>query len=276
MVSARLPAVLVMMTLGITFAPVPVEAGPTSTAIREAAEYVLKKFGRGSAGSTVDELAENTAKVVAKHGDEALPFIRSSGHAGFNALAEAGQQAPDVIRLHVRKGDEALWIVSEPKKLAIFLRHGDSAADALLRHPGIADDLIERFGLPAAGALNSVSRPAAQRMGTAATEGLFSATPRSSELFSVIARSGDGAMEFIWRNKGALTVAAVLGSFLNDPEQYFRGARTLIVDPVVHPVVTSVNWTLVLLFAMVLAFLVLAIRKRTSSTSSGRRKQKSS
>lgn len=276
MVSARLPVALVIVVLGGTFAPVPAESGPTSTAIREAAEYVMKKFGRGPAGNTLDEVAESTAKVVAKHGDEALPFIRSSGHAGFKALAEAGDQAPDVIRLYARKGDEAVWIISEPKKLAIFLRHGDSAADALLRHPGIADDLVERFGLPAADALNSVSRPAAQRMGTAATEGLFTATPRSPELFSVLARHGDQAMDFIWRNKGALTATALLASFLNDPEPYFSGARTLIVDPVVEPIVTSVNWTWVIVFAIAVAFLAYIAAKRIRSRSEISKKRRQS
>lgn len=275
MVSNRFLVSLAILSMGAILASMPAESGVTSVTIREAAEFVVKKFGRGSAGRTVDEVAQNTAKMVAQHGDEAIPFLRSSGHAGFQALTQAGDQAPDIIRLYARRGDEAIWIVSEPKKLAIFLKHGDTAANALLRHPGIADDLIDRFGISAAGALNNVSRQGAQRMGAAATEGLFTATPRSTELFSVISRHGDRAMDFIWRNKGALTVTAALGSFLNDPEPYFSGARSLIVDPVVEPVVSSVNWTLIFVIAVVLAFLVLAIRTRTRALSSARKHRKS-
>ena len=66
--------------------------------------------------------------------------------------------APEVIKLYAKRGDEALWVISEPKRLVIFIKHGDSAADALIKHPGIADVLIKRFGDDAATALNGLSR----------------------------------------------------------------------------------------------------------------------
>jgi hypothetical protein len=72
---------------------------------------------------------------------------------------------------------------------------------------------------------------------------VFSATRRSAELLSVVRRYGDGAMDFIWRNKGALTVATLLGTFLADPEAYVSGAKQLVVDPMLAPIVRSTNWT---------------------------------
>jgi len=39
------------------------------------------------------------------------------------------------------------------EKLTIFLNHGDTVAEALLKLPGIADDLIEKFVTHATGAL---------------------------------------------------------------------------------------------------------------------------
>ena len=41
----------------------------------------------------------------------------------------------------------------------------------------------------------------------------------------VIERYGDRALTFVWRNKGALTVATMLETFLADPEP---GDRSLI------------------------------------------------
>lgn len=230
-------------------------ANPAATVFREAAELIFKKFGKGAAGQTVEEVTKATTKAVAKHGDEALPLLRNTGHAGFTALKQAGKNAPAVIKLYARKGNEALWVISEPKKLAIFIKHGDSAADALLKHPGIADSLIGRYGDEAVGALNNISRQSAQRLGMAVDNGLLTATERSSELLPVIRRYGDKAMDFIWRNKGSLAVTSVLVSFLADPQVYISGAKELVIDPVASPVVENTNWTLLIAGVLVVVFM---------------------
>ena len=203
-------------------------AGPASSAVRETAEFIVSKFGRGAAGQSVEEVTAATAKAIATHGDSALPLLRKTGHAGFTALDQAGDKAPDVIKLFSRRGDEAIWVISEPKKLAIFIKHGDSAADALLKHPGIADGLIGRYGDNAVGALNTVTRQSAQRLSMAADDGLLSATARSPELLTVVRKYGDEAMDFIWKNKGSLAVASVLATFLADPQSYISGAKELM------------------------------------------------
>lgn len=237
------------------------EAGAATSAVRETAEYILQKFGRGAAGQTVEEVSESTARAMARYGDGVAPLVRATGHRGFAALEQAGAQAPDVIKLFARKGDEAVWVISEPKKLSIFLKHGDSAADALIKHPGIADDLVKRFGDDAVGALNGVSKRGAQRLGMLADEGVLTATPRSPELLSVARRYGDAGMDFIWRNKGALTVTALLGKFLTDPEAYISRAKQLVVDPVLAPIAQTTNWTWIIAGALLVAFLPVITRR---------------
>jgi hypothetical protein len=231
---------------------------------------VLQKFGRGGAGQTVEEVADTTARAIARHGDEVVPLVRHAGHRGFAALEQAGDQAPEVIRLFARNGDEAVWLISEPGKLRLFLKHGDSAADALIRHPGIADDLIGRFGDEAIGALNGVSKQGAQRMAIAAEEGVFSATRRSPELLSVVRRYDDEAMDFIWRNKGALTVAALLGKFLADPGAYISGAKQLLVDSVVAPIARNTNWTWIIGGGMLVLLLPVIARRIRRAWVAGR------
>lgn len=235
-------------------------AGPAATALREAAEFIMAKFGKGAAGQTVEEVAEATAKAVTKHGDDALPLLRNSGHAGFTALKEAGESAPDVIKLYTRKGDEALWVISQPKKLAIFIKHGDSAANALLKHPGIADNLIGRYGDDAVGALNGISRQSAQRLNMLADDGLLAGTQRSGELLPVIRKYGDEAMNFIWKNKGALAVTSVLTTFLADPQAYISGAKELVVTPILEPIARSTNWTFIFAGILVILFLLFITR----------------
>ncbi len=235
-------------------------AGPAATAVRETAEFILGKFGKGAAGETVEQVVERTARAVAIHGEEALPFLRSAGHRGFAALREAGEQAPAVLRLYARKGDEALWIVSEPDKLALFLRHGDAAADAMLRHPGIADALLRQYGDEAAAALNQLSRQSAQRLSMAAEEGLLTATSRSGELLGVIRQYGDGAMEFIWQHKGSLAVTGILATFLADPRPYISGGKELVVEPLVQPIAREINWTLLVFAVLLIALLPTIVR----------------
>jgi len=244
------------MTVALTLIASPLGfSGTAGTAIRETAEFVLSKFGRGVAGQTLEEVTEATTKAVARHSDEVLPLLRKSGHAGFTALDEAGAKAPEVIKLYARRGDEAIWVISEPKKLAIFIKHGDAAADALLKHPGIADNLIGRFGGDAVGAMNSLSRQSAQRLSMVSDDGLLTATARSSELLTVVRKYGDEAMDFIWKNKGSLAVASVLTTFLADPQTYISGAKELIIDPIAAPIAKGTNWTLLILGVLVVVFL---------------------
>ena len=245
---------LVLLLVVILGQSVPVDAGVATSAIRETSEFILKKFGKGVAGETAEQIASKTTKVLAKHGDECLPLLRRSGHAGFQALEEAGEQAPDVIKLFAKRGDEAVWIISQPKKLTIFLKHGDTAAEALLKHPGIADDLIQKYGINAGGALTRVSRTQAQRLSMMAADGTLDAMPQTTELLAVIRKYGDEAMEFVWKNKGSLAVATVLATFLSDPESYISGAKQLIVDPFLEPIAKNTNWTLIILVCLAVVF----------------------
>jgi hypothetical protein len=235
---------------GCLLAPLNGVAGLFTTPAREVGDAIFSKFGKGAAGSSADEITSAATNAIARHGKDAAPLLKNSGHAGFQALDIAGDKAPEVIKLYAKRGDEALWVISEPKRLAIFIKHGDSAADALIKHPGLADNLVERFGGDAATALTAISKPSAQRLAMVAEEGLLNASARNPELLPVIRLYGDSAMEFIWKNKGALAVASVLGTFLADPNAYISGVKELAV-----PVLSSINWTLIVAGILTVLFL---------------------
>ncbi|MFM8470795.1 MAG: hypothetical protein ACKODH_12675 [Limisphaerales bacterium] len=236
------------LALAISLACANAFAGVTTAALREAAEAIMRKFGRGAAGETAEQVAEALGKTIAKHGEESLPLIRSAGHRGVTALEEAGAKAPEVIKLFAKRGDEALWIISEKGKLAIFLKHGDSAAEALLKHPSIADSLINQFGKPGATALNAVSQKSAQHLAMLAEEGALTKLGRQEELLQLVGRRGDAAMEFVWKHKGPLAVTAVLTTFLASPDKYIDGTKKLITDPIF----AQINWTVIVCIALVI------------------------
>jgi uncharacterized membrane protein (DUF106 family) len=62
-------------------------------------------------------------------------------------------------------------------------------------------------------------------------------------------------MDFIWKNKGSLAVAAVFGTFLADPQTYISGAKELVVSPVIEPIARSTNWTLIIAGVLIVVFL---------------------
>lgn len=218
----------------------PASAGPTAKAAREAAEYLMRKFGREVASESAEKLTTRIEAVALRHGDEAISAVRRTGPRGLRAVERAAGNGGDVARLLSRQGDEALWIVENPKRLSLFLNHGDEAASAMLKHKGLAEPLIETFKQPAAQALSSLGGQNARRLSMMAADGELAALGRSGPLLSTIARYGDKGMDFVWRNKKALAVAGVLATFLADPQPFIDGTRDLATG-LVRPLAESVG-----------------------------------
>jgi len=136
----------------------------------------------------------------------------------------------------------------------IIVKYGDDAAEAMIKHGEIAQPLIGKFGDSAALALKTVSSQNARRISMLEDAGELATIGRTPELLTVVAKYGDAAMDFVWNNKGTLTVAAVLTAFLSDPEPFINGTRDLaqtvgtsLVQPIAQEVGKRTNWTIVIL-----------------------------
>jgi hypothetical protein len=203
-----------------------VVANPPAIVIREVAEYLMKKSS-GLAAKGAQAVTSQVTDVVTKYGADALPFLRKAGPDGLQILDNAGANAPDVIKLVLKRGDEADYVISKPRNLAIFVKHGDNAIDALAKHPGLAEDLIERFGSSGATAMTKVSRANAQHLAILAKKDPVMAAGQADQLLKIVGKYGDNAAEFIWKNKVVLASTTVLAAFLADPEPYLNGAKDL-------------------------------------------------
>lgn len=203
-----------------------VGANPPVIVIREVAEYLMKKSS-GLAAKGAQAVTSQVTDMVTKYGADALPFLRKAGPDGLQILDNAGANAPDVIKLVLKRGDEAVYVISKPRNLAIFVKHGDNAINALAKHPGLAEDLIERFGSSGAAAMTKVSRANAQHLAILAKKDPVMATGQADQLLKIVGKYGDKAAEFIWKNKVVLASTAVLAAFLADPEPYLNGAKDL-------------------------------------------------
>ena len=106
-------------------------------------------------------------------------------------------------------------------------RHVDDAARAVTPHLKVGMTLVP-LARSSSRAMTALAPRNARRLAMLAEDGARARSGRWGELVAVIERHGDRAMDFIWRNKGALAVATALGTFLADPEAFLGGGRERI------------------------------------------------
>ena len=251
------------------------EAVPTK-AIQEAVEYVSKKFAADVGQESAETLSARLATLAGKHGDDAIAAFRKVGPRAFHVVEQAGKHADGAVKLMARHGDDALYVLDNPQRMSLFARYGDEAAEAMIRHKGLAAPLIEKFREPAFRALNALDGQNARRLAMLADEGTLAKIGQADKLMGVIEKYGNRAADFIWRNKGTLAVGAALTAFLKDPQPFIDGTRDLATvagQPVADAVketaresARSTNWTMVWIAALVLAALMLLIRTRRKHT----------
>ena len=274
-----LVVVLVLVILALTARPV--FADLKAKAAQELAEYVLERFGREAAKDGPQALARRIEQSALRHGDDVFKVVRELGPRGLRLIEEAGGLSNPVASLLARYGEPgAVWVVSRPRGMAIFLRHGEEAARVLVKHQGIAEPLVDQLGVPAVSALQAVGTRNARKLGMTAERELAQ-IGRTPELLQVIGSYGDRAMDFVWKQKASLATAAVLAAFLANPEPFITGAKDfseLIAQNAVKPVVeipakiamksvSRINWTLILLVVIGMGTLYLGVRMRAKGRS---------
>jgi len=232
---SAIPAVLVL-----SGAAADAVAAVPAKVVTETMEFLIKRYGDDVLREGTETVTEQVTKVAAKYGDEGLDAVRKVGPKGIKVIQEAGEKGLDAVKLINRYGDDAVWVISKPKGMAIFVKYGDDGAKALIKHKGIAEEVIEAHGKSAVGALNAVGTREARQIAMLQKDGILRAGQQGDELFDVIIKHGDKAMAFIWRNKGALAVGAVLATFLTNPDAYIDGALTLPKEAV-----KNTNWTVI-------------------------------
>ena len=261
-----IPAGLVLAALASSATAVP------SKAISEAAEFVARTFAREMGEETTETLAAKLTRLAEKHGDEAVDAFRKVGPRTFQLTEAAGRHADDAIRLMARRGPDAAFVLENPRRMTLFVRYGDDAAEAMLKHKGIAAPLIERYRAPAATMLRNLDPRNGRRLNMLMDEGFLTRTGKADELLAICGQYGDRAADFIWRNKGALLVGTALAAFLQDPDPFLDGTRdlaSLTVAPVAQAAkdvavesARRTNWTAVWLAIVGMAALLIVLRGR--------------
>jgi hypothetical protein len=250
----------------------PVHAQARSKLATEAAEYVMQRFGRQAAKEGVGSLAGKIESYAARHGDGFFTAVKRVGPSAFHLVEEAGEHAPQVVGILGRFGEDgAVWVVSRPRAMKLFLEHGEEAAAVLAKTHGVAEPAVAALGKPAVSAFESLATgQSARRLAMMASEGgELAAMGRTPEVLGVIAKYGDPAMEFVWRHKGVLASGVAITAFIADPQPYISGAKDIaqvVAENAVKPlaevpatiareaageVARNTNWTLIFSFVVV-------------------------
>lgn len=243
------------------------QAAVPTKVVTETVEFLVKRYGDDVVREGAETITEQVTKVAAKYGDEGLEAVRKVGPRGIKVIEEAGDHGLDAVKLINRYGDDAVWVISKPKGMLHFVKYGDDGARAMIRHKGIADDIIEAHGKAAVDALNSVGTQQARRIAMLQKDGVIVAGSEGDKILAVVVRYGDKAMDFIWRNKAALAVSAGLVTFLANPDAYINGTKELLVEGVSRPatevgkeVARNTNWTTLGLAGIALLGVLAALR----------------
>lgn len=245
-----------------------------SALAREAAEYVMRKFGKEAAEVGVETLTRKIETLAIKHGDDVFLAVQKVGPRTLRIVEEAGEHGLKSIKLMARFGEDAVWVVAKKNRLVIFVKYGDNAAESMMKHGEIAESLLVAFGRPAAGAMKAVNSQNARRLAMMADDGQLTKIGRTPELLEVVGKHGDRAADFVWRNKGALTVVAALTAFLANPEPFLDGATDItkiVSENAVKPLANvpgqvaseaakNTSWTLVIVCAVFVLGLLAAAR----------------
>jgi hypothetical protein len=256
----------------------PSYADAKSTLAVDAAEYVVQRFGRQAVREGTESLAARIEVYAARHGDEFYAAVRKVGPSAFRLVEEGGEHAPQVVGILSRYGEDgAVWVVSRPRAMNLFLEHGEEAAAVLAKTRGVAEPAIAALGKPSVNAFASLTTgQSARRLAMLAEGGELTASGRASDVLGVIAKYGDPAMDFLWRHKEVFASGALLAAFIADPEPFINGVKDItkaVVEEAAKPLaeasgkiaidvasvaVRNIDWNLVFkgLLAILLVFVI--------------------
>jgi hypothetical protein len=245
---------VVALVLCLLYTPA-VQAQGKAKLAKEVAEGLFERFG-AKVGRSVPELTARIEGLAARYGDEAILAARKGGPSAVGLMEAAGADGAKAVRVLSIYGEQgASRVLSRPTAMKQFLQHGEEAAGVLVKHPGVAESLVERGGMQAVKALSTVGPQNGRRLAML-MEGELANAAHHPALLEVVAKHGDTAVNFLWQNKATLAGGAALAAFLANPEPFLNGASVLgenVVKPVTGGIFNLLNTALIGIGVLLLA-----------------------
>ena len=102
---------------------------------RELVEFVSRRFGKEVAEEGSEVLTRKVESLLVTYGDEVAEAVRKVGPRSIQLLDDAAAEGvQQSARLLAKHGDEAIWVVGNQGRRAIAARLGDDAAEAMIKH----------------------------------------------------------------------------------------------------------------------------------------------
>ncbi len=218
-------------------------------ALKEIAKRIFKTAPK-SAGLTMRKINQQLVRLSTRYGDDGVKLASISGYKGLkvitNASDDVGRKLVGVFR---RMGARAVPVINNKTSRALFLQYGDNAANAIIRHPGLAEQIIVKYGSKGASLVKGLGDQGAYRL-TKLFVRNKALVKNGEKYIDVVQRYGSKALNFIWDHKGALAVASIGATFLNNPEPYINGTVKLASIPL-----SAVNWNWIAIPLVLILFL---------------------
>src|SRR6516162_6618523 len=149
---------------GLILLPAPALGGVRSTLVREAVETIVRRFGKEAAKEGTEALTKRLERLATQHGPNVIEAARGTGPRALRLIEDAGEHGGIAARLLAHHGDKAVALAGSRRSLTLIAKYGDAAAEAMLKHPGIAEPLIETLGQPGMSALNAIGARGGRRL----------------------------------------------------------------------------------------------------------------
>jgi hypothetical protein len=207
----------------------------------ETAEWLARKFAPQLGQTTTQALTQRISAFAGKYGDDALLALRKVGPEAFQLVEKAGTHGSKAARLLALHGEAgASLVLRRPQAMQQFLRYGEGAAAALVKHPGAGEILITRFGQQGITGAIKISGQSGRRLAMLAEGELANLSGgHAGHLMEVVGKYGDRAVRWLWENKGKAAFATLLVAFLHDPEPFLKAAEKtaqVVTKEVVAPI----------------------------------------
>ena len=230
--------------------PLDAFAQSKATLAKELFELISRRFGKEVAEESSEVLTKKIESVLVRFGDDGAEAMRKVGPRSIELLDNAAADGAAAAGWLAKYGDNAIALISNESRRKLAVNLGDDAAAALIKHGEIAEPVLELAGKSAASALRNVSEQNGRRIAMLASEGELAKLGRTTELLDVVGKYGDKAMNFIWKNKGALLAGTAMAAFLANPEPFIEGTKELAqsaITPIAKEIGANTNWTITII-----------------------------
>ncbi len=214
-----------------------------STVVRSFGTEVAEDGGTAALRASMSECAERygvaaTKQVFETVGPEAGVLLRQVGPAGEDMA----------FALLRQNGEQAVRVLADSTSRELVEKYGVEAGDAMIAHPGVAEDVIAREGAPAIQAMNKLDNPDAIRLARLSKEGLLDQAGDSKGLLGVVGKYGNRAVEYIGQHKAALITAAGCAAFVAHPKVFLDAAGKVaggVVREVARLIISRLPWKMI-------------------------------